>query len=127
MPSPTRKVASAFPPGGPSDATTSILHRGVEQSDGAPQDVMMALEDAEHLMQRGFLVRRRGQRLTDFEKRGQPADFGRVAARRFRLHGSSAAWHRVSPRPEAARTEARAVPTGSGANVRTQQAFSGVF
>jgi hypothetical protein len=37
----------------------------------------MAAEN-EHLPQRGLLTRRGRQRLIDFEKRRQPADFGRM-------------------------------------------------
>ena len=81
MPSPRRNVTSAFPPGGPSDATISISPLGVEQRDRASHDTVMALENAEHLMQCAFLVRRRGQRLTDFEKCGQSPKLARMAAR----------------------------------------------
>jgi hypothetical protein len=74
----------------------------MQEGDGAADNPMMAAENAEHLLQRGFLTRRGRQRLTDFQKRRQPANLGRVTARPFRLHGSRPARHRVSPRPEAA-------------------------
>ena len=59
--SPSRNFASALPPGGPSEATTSISPARRQQRDGAADDAVMTLENAEHLVQGGLLVRARRQ------------------------------------------------------------------
>ena len=50
----------------------------------ARDGAMVPLENPEHLMHRGFLVRRRRERLTDFKERRQTPQLTRAAAgRRF--------------------------------------------